>query len=165
MFVVTSNVVLRVCAVQHKTCFLGRCLSLYTTEGFASYLMRRAYGPYVSWVWSVYKCSQIVAVPFFTRLVVNSSTYLKRNVHSRTATPGFGREWLNLFAKLTCFHPHRCAHRIQLVHSVRQRRTSIVAQPTRQILPESCAAQCWVNDQPQHYLLQKSTGSGRSPEE
>ena len=37
MFVVTSNVVLRVCAVQHKTCFLGRCLSLYTTEGFASY--------------------------------------------------------------------------------------------------------------------------------
>ena len=71
----------------------------------------------MSWMWSVYKCSQIVAVPFFTRLVANSSTEFNWNAHRGTAKPGFSRDWLSariLFAKLTSFHPHQCAHRMQL---------------------------------------------------
>ena len=119
-------------------CRLGRCLSLCTEVphciGCVVFLNCS----------SCHGCGQCTSVlklcvQFFTRLVVNSSTEFNWNAHRGTAKPGFSRDWLsarNLFAKLTSFHPHQCAHRMQLVLSVRQRTSAIVAQPTPQILPE-----------------------------
>ena len=90
----------RVCPCAQEGCIVSDALCLWTVH---------VVDVVSAQVFSKCSCS------IFTRLVVNSSTYLNWKVHPGTATPGFSRELLsarNCFAKLTCFHPHRCAHKM-----------------------------------------------------